>query len=169
MKDKIKLVKGWPSQEPVDALVTLFPLNMEPKDKLNEELLEHGGEGLDTAILELVVEPKVGDMFSVPGHDLAAAHLFVGIAPVWRTEFDRQDKTLSDACRKAIGLAKGMELKSLGFPLLVGGKFGYPTKRAVRLIMNVVLEEIDEEIQDIRIINDDPDVLGLFQQRLDEA
>lgn len=166
-RDKIKLVQGWPSQAQVDALVTLFPLNLEPKDDLNAELLEHGGDALDTAILEQVIEPRIADLFVVPGHDLGADHVFVGIVPVWRTEFDRQDKTLSDICRKSIGMGKGMEISSLGFPLLVGGRFGYPKKRAVRIIMNAIADELDDQIEEIQIIDNDPDVLGLFQERLD--
>lgn len=164
----IQLIQAWPSQAHVDALVTLFPISMAPKDELNEELLEYGGDDLLQAILENVTDPKPGDVFVVPGFDLAATHLFVGMIPNWRTEFDRQDKTLLDICRGAIAHAKGMEIKTLGFPLLTGGgKFGYPKKRAVRLIVQAIQDSLDDALEAVHIIDHDVENLALFKQRLD--
>jgi O-acetyl-ADP-ribose deacetylase (regulator of RNase III) len=165
---QLRLVQGTITTQAVDAIVTLYPQSLEPKDALNLHILEQAGDQLDPYIRAHVLMPKAPDVHAVPGFELPCSYVFVGLCPVWRTEFDRADKSLLDVCRAAIGLAKGMEdVRSLAFPLLVGGKYGYPKKRAIRLITQAILEGLDEQLDEIRIVCEDDADLDLFRERLE--
>lgn len=169
--DRIRVGRGWISKQKVDAIVMLMPQNLEHKDPINEEIEDAAGERFRQAVHETVLEPKPCDLFVLDGADLPAKHVFIGILPVWRTEFDRQDKMLSTICAQAVAKAYELDLESLAFPLLQGGAFGFPKKRAVRLMVQGVVEHIrnsaqDNSLFDIRFVCDEKADMALFKERL---
>ena len=163
----VRFVQQDPLDAPLDALVVLLPKTLEPQDALSEDVFTRAGLDFQAAVLETVLSPKPGDVVSVPGFDLKARHVFLGIVPLWRTDFDRQDKVLLDICAQSIVMAKQMKLQTLGFPLLQGGKHGYPKGRAVRLITNAIERQYGRE-QGLAICIVDPEVenLQMFQERM---
>lgn len=169
--DCIRVGKGCISQQKTDAIVMITSQNLEHKGDITQEILEAGGPELDTHILENVLQPMPGDVFAVPGFDLPCAHVLIGIAPVWRTEFDRQDKTMIGISYKALALAHELGLNSVAFPILKGGKFGFPKSRAARLIVQGIRECLDAHgdemrVKEIRLVGDEKADVELFKERL---
>lgn len=164
--DRVSLVQGSIARQAVDGILIMVTPTLMLEGAMNEEIAVQAGPQLQSYMLENIPSPKPGDVATVPGFDLPTAHIFVGIVPALRTEFDRQDKSLLDICRGAIGLAKGMKLSSLAIPLLQGGKYGYPKKKAARLIASVVIEELDQSLKEIRLVTEEAEDLALFAERL---
>ena len=86
--------------------------------------------------------------------------------PKWSSEFDRQDKYLLTAVRKAMETTRIMCLSSVSFAPLAAGKHGYPPQKAARLIISAILDRIDENFKEVRIVCRTKEVHHAFEERL---
>lgn len=164
--DRIKLVQGDITQQDTEAVLSLIPQDLEYRGEVNHALLEAAGEQLDEFILGNILEPRPGDVYAVPGFNLKCKHILFCVVPVWRTDFDRHDKYLLNACRKAIETLWEMSLTSLSIPPLGSGKHGYPKPRAARLIVQGVLDRIDENVEEVRLTCKKEETFKIFEERL---
>ena len=170
--DRVKVIPGDITQQKVDAIVTVLPQNLQYHGNVNKRIAEVAGHDMESFIKSHIYDPHVGDVYALPGFGLACDHILVTIVPNWRTEFDRQDKELLNACRKSMDEALKMGLKTIAFPpVACGGKHGFPLKRGVRLILQAIEERLDslfrnESFEEVRIIALTESSCDLFRQRL---
>jgi O-acetyl-ADP-ribose deacetylase (regulator of RNase III) len=163
---KIKLIKGDIATQDVDAVFSLLPTHLKCQGRIHKAILRASGTDLDLFILNNISKPKVGDVYALPGFELPAQHIIYGIMPVFRTEFDRDDKYLFSACRKSLLLAGAMRLQRIAIPPLGFGRNAYPKKRAARLIVQAILDRMDENFIEIRLVCSDQQSTDLFAERL---
>ncbi len=149
---RIKLIRGDIVKQDVDAIVTTIPKTLEIEGKLNSDILNTAGPALDEYILEKVYKPKVGEIFSTPGFGLAAQNVIFSVTAAWRTEFDRTDRDLLHVYRESTKQALKMGLHSVAFPSLITGRKGFPIIRAARLALQGIMDQMSEQLIDVRIV-----------------
>jgi O-acetyl-ADP-ribose deacetylase len=164
--ERIKLVQGDITRQRTDAIVSVLPQNLEYRGALNKAILAGAGEKLDEFVLEHIFKPRPGDIYAVPSFNLPCKNIFFAILPKWTSDFDRDDRHLLMACRKAMEITRTMCLNSVSFPPLASGKHGYPPAKAARLIVQAIMERIDDNFHEVRIVSPDIDILKLFYERL---
>jgi O-acetyl-ADP-ribose deacetylase (regulator of RNase III) len=164
--ERIKLVQGDITRQRTDAIVSVLPHNLEYRGELNTSILEAAGQKLDEFVLEHIFQPRAGDIYAVPSFNLPSKHIFFAILPRWSSDFDREDKHLLIACRKAMEMTRTMCLSSVSFPPLAAGKHGYPAQKVARITLQAILERMDESFKEVRIVSKDVEILKLFYERL---
>ncbi len=108
----------------------------------NERLL--GGGGVDGAIHRaagpsLLEECKSlggckpGSAKITGGHDLPARHVIHTVGPVWRGGRAREAKLLASCYRESLLLAERHGVRTIAFPAISTGLFGYPVADAARI------------------------------------
>lgn len=79
-----------------------------------------------------------GDAKITRGYRLKARHVIHTVGPVWHGG-DRNEDALLDSCyRRSLALARQHGLKSIAFPAISTGIFGYPLERATRIAVRTV-------------------------------
>ncbi|MHD0644924.1 O-acetyl-ADP-ribose deacetylase [Pseudomonas aeruginosa] len=108
-----------------------------------------GGGGVDGAIhraagKELVAYCRMfdgcetGDAVITPGFNLPAKHVIHTVGPVWRGGHNNEAKLLAQCYERSLLLAEEVSLKSIAFPAISCGIYGYPHDEATRIAFESV-------------------------------
>ena len=147
---KIKIIKGDITKLACDAIV----------NAANSSLL--GGGGVDGAIHnaagpELLAECrtlggcKTGEVKITKGYKLPARFVIQTVGPIYFEHSPSEAEALLTSCyENPLNLAKG--LKTIAFPLISAGVYGYPQKDAIRVA-----------IETMKLYQDDFDEITLVQ------
>ncbi len=165
---RVKVVRGDICAQEVDAIATLIPADLEYRGELNLAILAAAGESLDEFVVENIYQPKAGDIYAVPGFDLAAKHILFCVRPEWKQGFERSSKDLLVCGRKIMTLAKCMLLESIAIPLIGSGHSGFSDEKAARLLVRSVEERLCESLKEVRLVAFDYETEGLFRTALEK-
>jgi len=103
-----------------------------------------GGGGVDGAIHraagpELLAECRTlggcptGQAVITKGYLLPAKHVIHTVGPVWRGGTADEERLLAGCYRSCFGLAKRFDLKTIAFPAISTGAYGFPRQKAARI------------------------------------
>ena len=106
------------------------------------------GTGVDTAIhkaagpellkaREAVGELKVCEAVATPAFDLPAKYVIHVVGPAWVDENTVEEEMLARSYRAALDVAAKEKCKSIAFPLLSTGNYGFPKKLSMRIALDV--------------------------------
>lgn len=115
----------------------------------NQSLM--GGGGVDGAIhraagLELLAACsqlkgcQTGSAKATPGFRLPAKWIFHAVGPVWHGGTHGEDDLLASCYRRCLDLALEHRAKSIAFPAISTGIYGFPSGRAARIAVATVRE-----------------------------
>jgi len=175
MKNKITLERGDITRIAFDAIV----------NAANSSLL--GGGGVDGAIhraggsriLEECMAIRArqggcatGEAVITTGGDLPARFVIHTVGPVFRENDTKIPVLLGNCYRNSLLLAIQNDLKTIAFPNISTGIFGYPKKEAAEVAIQAVqqfLLETEYILEEIRFVCFDEENFELYRERLSEG
>jgi len=141
---KLALVSGDITEQDTDAIV----------NAANSDLA--GGAGVDGAIhakggpqiskeCDLIGGCAVGDAVITSGGNLKARHVIHAVGPIWRDGFEGEPVLLAGAYRRSLEVAAKHSLKSISFPAISTGVYGYPLRLAAPIALNTIIAFLEHE------------------------
>lgn len=156
MKEKIKLIKGNIVDQEVDAIV----------NAANSSLI--GGGGVDGAIhkaggpaiaeeLKVIREKQggcpTGRAVITGAGNLKAKYVIHAVGPIWKGGNHNEDNLLASAYIESLKLADEYNVKTIAFPSISTGAYGFPVERAARIALRVVSDYLEgSNIKEVRFV-----------------
>ena len=165
---RLELVQGDITQQDADVIV----------NAANNSLL--GGGGVDGAIHraagpELLAECRTlggcetGNAKITQGYRLKARHVIHTVGPVYRGS-PRDAELLASCYRRSLEIASAHHLKSVAFPSISTGAYGYPVNEAAPVALQAAIDYLKShtEIELVRFVLFDRRTLEAYRQALDQ-
>ena len=129
----------------------------------NRSLL--GGGGVDGAIHraagpQLLAECRTlggcetGDAKITKGYKLKARHVIHTVGPIYHSDGQRAPELLASCYRRSLEVASENKLKSVAFPSISTGAYGYPLEEAAPIALKTVIDYLKAhpDIQLVRFV-----------------
>jgi O-acetyl-ADP-ribose deacetylase len=141
LKSRVEFVQGDITCQHVDAIV----------NAANNSLL--GGGGVDGAIHRaagprLIEECRTlhgcetGSAKRTKGYNLPASWVIHTVGPIWRGGDHDEDRLLADCYRNCLKTAQESGIRTIAFPSISTGAYGFPVDRASR----IAIAEIEKHL-----------------------
>lgn len=79
-----------------------------------------------------------GDAFITPGFNLQAKYIIHAVSPLYIDGEQGEESLLHSCYRKSLAIAKENNIKSISFPLISTGGFGYPKEEGMRIAVDEI-------------------------------
>ncbi len=165
----VELLEGDITKQDVGAIV----------NAANSSLL--GGGGVDGAIHraagpELLAETKTlggcqtGDAKLTGGYKLKAQYVIHTVGPIYQAHDPLVPKQLASAYRRSLEVAEANGIRTIAFPSISTGAYGYPLKEAAPIALKTVIDTIRERdsFDRIRFVLFDPQTVEAYTRALDQ-
>ncbi|HUT31845.1 MAG TPA: O-acetyl-ADP-ribose deacetylase [Planctomycetota bacterium] len=171
-KTLLRLVQGDITTQKVDAIV----------NAANPSLM--GGGGVDGAIhrvggptikeeCKIIVSWKgrlpTGEAVITSAGRLPAKFVVHTVGPVWHGGNANEDALLANAYRNSLSVAAEHKCRSVAFPSISTGAYGFPIARAARIALSTLVAQIPaHDFDEVSIVLFLPDDLRVYSTALDQ-
>ena len=170
LTNRIAIVEGDIKQQRVDAIV----------NAANTSLL--GGGGVDGAIHraagpELLAECRTlggcatGQAKITRGYKLPAQWVIHTVGPVWHDGQHGEDELLASCYRSCFALVEEHGIKTVAFPSISTGAYGFPMNRAARIALRETKHflERNQSVEQVMLVCFGANALQIHQTALADA
>jgi O-acetyl-ADP-ribose deacetylase (regulator of RNase III) len=163
---RIETIRGDITAEQVDAIVNAANGSLQ------------GGGGVDGAI-HRAAGPELaeagrklggcdtGDAKATPGFKLPARWVLHVVGPVWHGGDRGEPELLASCYRRALEVADELGAKTVAFPAISTGIYGYPKADAARVAIDTIRSS-PSAVELVRLVAFDDETRSLYQERLAE-
>ena len=140
----------------------------------NSKLLEGGGvcgeifskAGRDELQKEctLLAPCAVGHAVITKGYNLKSKYIIHAVGPIYKDGNSNEETYLKSAYENSLKLAKDYNLKSIAFPLISAGIYGYPKEEALNIAISTIKEFLKDNEMDIYLVVFDRKVVQLSEE-----
>lgn len=96
--------------------------------------------------------------------NLPCRYVIHAVGPIWRGGHNREEEHLSSCYRTSLELAWNQQCKSIAFPLISSGIYGYPKRQAVTVAVQTIQEFLQHHDMLVFIVVYDRAAQAVFEE-----
>jgi len=106
-----------------------------------------------------------GEARITPGYRVPARYVIHAVGPVWRGGGSGEDRLLEEAYRSALALAERHGLRSIAFPAISTGIYGFPLEPATQIAVRTVTDHLRQggSVSDVTFACFSPEALAAYR------
>ncbi|GAB6188722.1 hypothetical protein JCM30566_04610 [Marinitoga arctica] len=138
-----KIVIGDLTQENVDAIVNAANSYLAHGGGVAAAISRKGGPVIQKESDEYIKKHgiiKTGEVGITSGGNLKAKYVIHSVGPVWHGGKENEDKFLYNAIFNSLKISERLKIKSISFPAISTGIFGYPFVKACEIYLKAILD-----------------------------
>lgn len=171
MAAKVCAVVGDITKQEVDAVVNAANKELGGGSGVNGAIRKAGGPEIQKYCEELraTTHPDglpAGQSVITPGGKLPAKWIIHTVGPKYGLENGRETELLASCYRTALGLAEERGFKTIAFPAISTGVYGYPKAEAAKVASEAIRQELPKlnKVQEIRLVFQAEEDLAAFRK-----
>jgi O-acetyl-ADP-ribose deacetylase (regulator of RNase III) len=139
---QLDVVRGDITKLAVDAIVNAANTALSGGGGVDGAIHRAAGSELMRASLALGGCPT-GDAKATLGFKLPAKWVFHAVGPVWRGGYHGEETALASGYRRCLEFATVHDVKTIAFPAISTGIYGFPRQRAATIAVRIIRELAD--------------------------
>lgn len=166
-QSKLSLVKGDITRMNTDAIVNAANSGLMGGGGVDGAIHRAGGPKILEECKQIVLKQgrlPAGKAVITSGGNLPAKFVIHTVGPIWHDGKSNEALTLASAYKESLKLAEKNNLKSIAFPSISTGAYGYPVGEAAIIAIQTVMEFLKNEAESIKEV-----ILVLFDNSTYEA
>ena len=147
----VELVRGDITRQEVDAIVNAANSGLRGGGGVDGAIHRAGGAQIMQECRRIGGCPTGRAVITTAG-DLPARHVIHAVGPVYRGGASGEAELLAGAYRSSLGLAVEHALRSVAFPSISTGAYGYPICQAARVALGAVKAFLTEHAGALELV-----------------
>jgi O-acetyl-ADP-ribose deacetylase (regulator of RNase III) len=166
--DRIEIHAGDITKLTVDAIVNAANAQLRPGGGVCGAIHRAAGRNLREACARIGGCPT-GQSVHTEGFDLKAKFVIHTVGPVWRGGGENEEALLASCYRTALKIARQIGARSIAFPAISTGVYGFPLERATEIAVATVRDFLagDDSIQRVIFCVFGPEADAAYRRELD--
>jgi O-acetyl-ADP-ribose deacetylase (regulator of RNase III) len=149
----LELVEGDITKQDTDAIVNAANRALRPGGGVDGAIHRAGGPAIEAEARQLGGCPT-GEARITTGGKLKARYVIHTVGPIYRDGLHREPELLASCYRESLKLALAKGLKTVAFPSISTGVYGYPMQDAAKVALGTVKDYLAQhpEIELVRFV-----------------
>ena len=165
MAPRLEAVEGDIATEIVDAIVNAANTSLARGAGVCGAIFAAAGPGLDEACQELG-GCETGDAKATDGFGLPSGHVIHAVGPVWNGGDAGEAELLASAYRRSLEVADEIGARTVAFPAISTGVYGYPLEPATEIAVDTV-RDANTKVELVRFVCFDTKTLAAYERVLE--
>ncbi len=171
-KTRLVLIQGDITKQTTDVIVNAANSSLMGGGGVDGAIHRAGGPAiLDECrqIVSRIGRLDTGKAVITTGGNLKAKHVVHTVGPVWRGGNRGEPELLASAYRESLKLATDYKLKSIAFPSISTGVYGYPVAEAAKVALGTViafLRDASTSLQEVFFVLYDSKTYKVYNTKL---
>lgn len=172
-KTTLRLVTGDIADQDTHAVVTAAHWRLNKGMGTDGTIHSKGGPAIYEECRRIGGCP-IGDAVITTGGNLKARYVIHAVGPVWHGGGEDEPKLLASAYRRSLEVAVQNGLRSISFPSISTGAFGYPIQLAAPVALKAIvgfLREQQHQLEEVRMVlytRENDKAYAIYVQALEE-
>ena len=147
----LELIDGDITEMDTDAIVNAANSHLQHGGGVAGAIVRKGGWVIQEESNKIGYVP-VGEAAITTAGKLKAKYIVHAVGPVWRGGRENEEKNLKKATLNSLKLADRNNLKSITFPAISAGIFGFPSNKCARLMLFTTIEYLKGQTSLERVV-----------------
>ncbi len=164
---RVYLVLGDITEQTTDVIVNAANPSLRGGGGVDGAIHRAGGPKILEECLQIGSCPT-GEARLTTGGNLKAKYVIHTVGPIYRTEGPKAPELLARCYRKSLELASAHQLRSVAFPSISTGAYGYPLHEAAPIAIKTIMDYLSNhlEIQLVRLVLFGQEAYGAYEKAL---
>jgi len=165
---RIEVVRGDITSEQVDAVVNAANPDLAGGGGVDGAIHDAAGAAELHAACAALGRCKPGEAKATPGFALPARWIIHTVGPVWSGGGFGEELRLTSCYRRSLEVADELGARSIAFPAISTGVYGYPRDQAARVAVRTLLST-PTDVELVRLVAFDEETRSLYDTELAAA
>ena len=157
----LTLLQGDITKAPVDAIVNAANSRLAPGGGVCGAIFSAAGYDLLERACRVAGGCETGRSVITPGFSLPAIFIIHAVGPIWQGGNRNEAQLLGSCYTTALTLAWENHCRSIAFPLISSGIYGYPKKEARQIALSTIRSFLKEREMEVFLILFDRETFAL--------
>jgi O-acetyl-ADP-ribose deacetylase (regulator of RNase III) len=172
-KTRISIIQGDITKQSTDAIVNAANSGLMGGGGVDGAIHRAGGPTILEECRQIRTERgrlPTGQAVITTGGNLKSRHVIHTVGPVWRGGSQGEPDLLAGAYRESLKLAVDSGLKTVSFPSISTGAYGYPVESAARVAIQAVIDFLnrDDSLEEVVFVLFDSRTTRIYEDMLKE-